>query len=86
MASLTLSVATISSEITANDQKATNILSDVVALKDGPVGGTNQEQLDFITALLKSQLQDWSYDCRKSPAINTATSTIHDDPNYHWED
>ena len=85
MASLTLSAGAITSEVTASNTKAQNVLTDVVALHGGPTEGTQQEQADFVVALLVEFLQDCSRRYRMPGAVETAEQDVADDGDYHWE-
>lgn len=52
MANVTITVGALSSQRTADNTKASNIFNLVIAAQGGPVNGTNQEKLDWITGYI----------------------------------
>jgi hypothetical protein len=58
MAELRLTIGPKVATVTASDQNAQDVLSEYLVVKGGPVGGTDQEKMDWLVADLVSYLKD----------------------------
>lgn len=77
MASLTLTVGTLTSTATTTNAKAQALLSEFVAATGGPTEGTAQQQADHVVEQLKRYLVDKSKDARRN-ALRVASDAANE--------
>lgn len=65
MASITITVSTLSAEVTADNAKAQTVLNEFVAATGGPVDGANQEKLQHVVETLRTHIVDVAADERR---------------------
>lgn len=78
MARLTITAGPISSNATAEDAKAQEVLELFVAHMGGPTSGTNQEKLDFVVAEIIGFLRQVAQEEKRRADLAAARNQIEE--------
>ncbi len=80
MAEITITVGSLTANISGNDSKARELLPYFVEATGGPTAGTNQEKLDWIANRLRHYLVEVVHGEKRRLAVEIARADVDANP------